>query len=73
MKAGLAFLKRKSSLKDEGPMAFVKANLSSFMDCYETLAGQYDCGDSVVTLWSLCGDSVVTLWSLCGHSVVSGP
>ncbi|KAI0228580.1 Exocyst complex component 2 [Lamellibrachia satsuma] len=38
LKAGLAFLKRKSSQKDEGPMAFVKANLSSFMDCYDTLA-----------------------------------
>ena len=41
LKAGLAYLKRKSSQRHEGPIAFVKANLTTFMDCQDTLAGLY--------------------------------
>ena len=32
-------MKRRSSLRNEGPLAFVKANLTTFMDCQNTLAG----------------------------------
>ncbi len=39
LKAGLAFLKRKRGTQHEGPLAFVKANLTTFMDCQDTLAG----------------------------------
>ncbi|ELU12463.1 hypothetical protein CAPTEDRAFT_207105, partial [Capitella teleta] len=41
LKAGLAYLKRKSNQQTEGPMSFVKANLSTFMDCYDTLSGMH--------------------------------
>ena len=37
LKAGLAYLKRKSSQRNEGPLAFVKANLTNLMDCQNTL------------------------------------
>ena len=40
LKAGLEYLKRKSGQQTEGPMTFVKANLSTFMDCYDTLSGE---------------------------------
>ncbi len=40
LKAGLSYLKRKSSQRNEGPLAFVKANLTTFMDCQDTLAGR---------------------------------
>jgi hypothetical protein len=42
LKAGLAYVKRKSSQQTEGPMSFVKANLSTFMDCYDTLSGVFN-------------------------------
>ncbi|KAK2166794.1 hypothetical protein LSH36_35g06011 [Paralvinella palmiformis] len=37
LKAGLGYLKRKSSQQNEGPMAFVKGNLTTFLDCLDTL------------------------------------
>ena len=40
LKAGLAYLKRKRGTQHEGPLAFVKANLTTFMDCQDTLAGK---------------------------------
>ena len=42
LKAGLAYLKRKRGTQHEGPLAFVKANLTTFMDCQDTLAGNND-------------------------------
>ncbi|GIX79321.1 hypothetical protein CDAR_290612 [Caerostris darwini] len=37
IKTGLAFLKRKVSTHDEGPLAFMKSNVSSVMSCLEAL------------------------------------
>ena len=42
LKAGLAFLKRKSSQQNEGPMAFVKSNTATFLDCYDTLTEMHN-------------------------------
>ncbi|PRD27396.1 UNVERIFIED_CONTAM: Exocyst complex component 2 [Trichonephila clavipes] len=37
LKTGLAFLRRKVSTHDEGPLAFMKSNVSSVMSCLEAL------------------------------------
>jgi len=41
LKAGLAYLKRNSSKRNEGPLAFVKANMTTFMDCQDTLTDMH--------------------------------
>ena len=41
LKAGLNYLKRRASQSQEGPLAFVKSNLTTFMDCQDTLTGMY--------------------------------
>lgn len=38
LKAGLAHMKRKATQRSEGPIAFVKSNLSSTIDCLSSLA-----------------------------------
>ncbi|KAK3086910.1 hypothetical protein FSP39_025328 [Pinctada imbricata] len=54
MKAGLAYMKRRATQRSEGPIAFVKSNLSSTLDCMESLDAlhQQYCADD------LRGDSV---------------
>lgn len=37
LKTGLAFLRRKVSTHDEGPLAFMKSNVSSVVSCLEAL------------------------------------
>ncbi|XP_054719978.1 exocyst complex component 2-like [Uloborus diversus] len=37
LKTGLAFLRRKVTTHDEGPLAFMKSNVSSIMSCLEAL------------------------------------
>lgn len=39
LRAGLAFMKRRASHRSEGPITFVKSNLSSTLDCLESLDG----------------------------------
>ncbi|XP_074644700.1 exocyst complex component 2-like [Tubulanus polymorphus] len=41
LKDGLTFLKNKSSHRSEGPLSFVKANLTTFMDCLDTLEAMH--------------------------------
>ncbi|XP_078337720.1 exocyst complex component 2-like isoform X2 [Crassostrea virginica] len=41
LKAGLAYMKRRASHRSEGPIAFVKTNLSSTLDCLESLDAMY--------------------------------
>ncbi|XP_048748841.2 exocyst complex component 2-like isoform X2 [Ostrea edulis] len=54
LKAGLSYMKRRASHRSEGPIAFVKSNLSSTLDCLESLDAMYQqfCIDD------LRGDSV---------------
>ncbi|CAH1269792.1 Hypp4243 [Branchiostoma lanceolatum] len=40
LKTGLSYLKRKSTQRSEGPLAFMKGNLTSIMDCQDALAVQ---------------------------------
>ncbi|XP_013403813.1 exocyst complex component 2 isoform X2 [Lingula anatina] len=42
LKAGLQYLKRNSGRQKEGPLAFVKTNLSTFMDCQETMRTMHE-------------------------------
>lgn len=37
LRAGLAHMKRKAKHRSEGPIAFVKTNLSSTLDCLDSL------------------------------------
>ncbi len=68
LKAGLAYLKRKRGTQHEGPLAFVKANLTTFMDCQDTLAGT-EC--VVLRLFLNCSkedelpQNLQTLWVRC--------
>ena len=39
LKAGLAHLKHKAGQRNEGPKEFLKINLTTFLDCYQTLTG----------------------------------
>lgn len=41
LRAGLAFMKRRASHRSEGPITFVKSNLSSTLDCLESLDAMY--------------------------------
>eukprot|EP00058_Branchiostoma_floridae_P027001 XP_002612492.1 hypothetical protein BRAFLDRAFT_214268 [Branchiostoma floridae] len=41
LKTGLSYLKRKSSQRSEGPLAFMKGNLTSIMDCQDALAAMH--------------------------------
>ncbi|XP_062584867.1 exocyst complex component 2-like isoform X2 [Saccostrea cucullata] len=41
LKAGLAYMKRRATQRSEGPIAFVKSNLSSTLDCLESLDAMY--------------------------------
>ena len=41
MKEGLEFLKREESRRATGPLAFVKENITTFMDDEETLTGEW--------------------------------
>lgn len=39
LKTGLDHLRHTSSRQNEGPLVFAKTNLSTFLDCYDTLTG----------------------------------
>ncbi|XP_064641021.1 exocyst complex component 2-like isoform X2 [Lineus longissimus] len=41
LKDGLAFLRLKSAERSEGPLSFVKANLTTFLECQESLEGMH--------------------------------
>lgn len=49
LRAGLAHMKRKSKHRSEGPIAFVKSNLSSTLDCLDSLQNMYTkfCSDDI--------------------------
>ena len=38
LKAGLSHLKYKATQRSDGPREFIKYNLSTFLDCYQTLS-----------------------------------
>lgn len=49
LRAGLAHMKRKAKQRSEGPIAFVKSNLSSTLDCLDSLQSMYSkfCKDDI--------------------------
>uniref|UniRef100_K1QJP7 Exocyst complex component 2 n=1 Tax=Magallana gigas TaxID=29159 RepID=K1QJP7_MAGGI len=47
LRAGLAFMKRRASHRSEGPITFVKSNLSSTLDCLESLDEAKSCADGL--------------------------
>ncbi|XP_076112322.1 exocyst complex component 2-like isoform X2 [Mytilus galloprovincialis] len=49
LRAGLAHMKRKAKHRSEGPIAFVKTNLSSTLDCLDSLQNMYSkfCTDDI--------------------------
>lgn len=49
LKAGLAHMKRQAGQRSEGPIAFVKSNLSSTLDCLDSLEAMYEkyCRDDI--------------------------
>lgn len=49
LKAGLAHMKRRATQRSEGPIAFVKSNLSSTLDCLDSLEAMYEkyCSDDI--------------------------
>jgi hypothetical protein len=42
LRAGLAHMKRRAKQRSEGPIAFVKSNLSSTLDCLDSLQSEFD-------------------------------
>ncbi|ESO82768.1 hypothetical protein LOTGIDRAFT_108931 [Lottia gigantea] len=42
LKAGLGYLQRKASQRSQGPIAIVKSNLSTILECLDSLAAMYE-------------------------------
>ncbi|CAL1540086.1 unnamed protein product [Lymnaea stagnalis] len=42
LKAGLNYMKRKASQRSEGPITIVRSNLTSILDCLESLSAMYE-------------------------------
>ncbi|XP_077993599.1 exocyst complex component 2-like isoform X2 [Glandiceps talaboti] len=58
LKAGLQYLKRISEQRSGGPLAFMKANVSAFMDCQDSLTAMHTKleGDDVLGSPSICSN-----------------
>ncbi|KAK3764200.1 hypothetical protein RRG08_044127 [Elysia crispata] len=41
LKAGLSYMKRKASTRSEGPITFVRSNLTTILDCLDSLTEMY--------------------------------
>ncbi|XP_070536873.1 exocyst complex component 2-like isoform X2 [Ptychodera flava] len=56
LKAGLSYLKKTSAQRSEGPLAFMKENVSAFMDCQESLTAMHSrlVEDDVLGSPSIC-------------------
>ncbi|XP_059170244.1 exocyst complex component 2-like [Physella acuta] len=42
LKAGLSYMKRKASQRSEGPITIVRSNLTSILDCLDSLSSMYE-------------------------------
>nr|XP_006811907.1 PREDICTED: exocyst complex component 2-like [Saccoglossus kowalevskii] len=68
LKAGCQYLKRTSAQRSEGPLAFMKANVSAFMDCQQSLTAMHDkfLKDDVEGENSIC-ESLENTLEKCNH------
>lgn len=70
LKLGLAHLKRKATQRQEGPIAFVRSNLSSTLDCLDSLSGnRMTCQDFNSNNMDFILDPLIEKWLMSSLSL----